>query len=180
MRLKRRAEQSTLWPAESPAHPPPGQGDGGGLLTGGGSCPKFSPLGREVGPRWVLAENPLGIASLEPHGLDWVCDELEAAGYEVWPVVVGARHVGAPPRRARVWIVAHRRSSGRVAWVARPHAGESDAARCGGDVAQRDSHGVREQSQWGGGKSGACASVPRGSGAALVHDDERRKPGGRG
>ena len=141
--------------------------------------PEFLRLVREVGPRWVLAENPLGIASLEPHGLDWVCDELEAAGYEVWPVVVGARHVGAPHRRDRVWIVAHRRSSGRVAWVARPHAGESDAARCGGDVAQRDSHGVREQSQWGGGKSGACASVPRGSGAALVHDDERRQPGER-
>jgi len=67
--------------------------------------PEFLRVVREVGPRWVLAENPLGIASLEPHGLDWVCRELEGAGYEVWPVVVGAEHVGAPHRRHRVWIV---------------------------------------------------------------------------
>ena len=68
--------------------------------------PEFLRVVREVGPRWVLAENPLGIASLEPQGLDWVCRELEVAGYEVWPVVVGAEHVGAPHRRHRVWIVA--------------------------------------------------------------------------
>ncbi|RJQ09418.1 MAG: hypothetical protein C4558_06360 [Dehalococcoidia bacterium] len=68
--------------------------------------PDFLRLVREIAPRWVLAENVLGLVTLEPHGLDWVCDELEAAGYALAPpVVVGARHVGAPHRRDRVWIV---------------------------------------------------------------------------
>jgi DNA (cytosine-5)-methyltransferase 1 len=35
-----------------------------------------------------------------------VLDGLAAAGYACWPLVVGARHVGAPHRRDRVWIVA--------------------------------------------------------------------------
>lgn len=69
--------------------------------------PEFLRVCREVAPSWVVAENPLGIVGLEPHGLDWICEELEADGYEVCPVVVGADDVGAPHRRKRVWIVAH-------------------------------------------------------------------------
>lgn len=38
--------------------------------------------------------------------------DLEGIGYSCWPLVVGARHVGAPHRRDRVWIVAHRDGGG--------------------------------------------------------------------
>jgi DNA (cytosine-5)-methyltransferase 1 len=94
------------------------------LLTGGVPCQPASVAGKrrgsaderwlwpdflrivgEVAPRWIVAENPTGIVTLEPHGLDWISDGLEAAGYEVCPVVVGACHVGAPHRRLRAWIV---------------------------------------------------------------------------
>lgn len=62
-------------------------------------------LVREVRPLLMLAENPCGIITLKPHGLDWIRDELAQAGYETVPVVVGARHVGAPHRRDRVWLI---------------------------------------------------------------------------
>lgn len=67
--------------------------------------PEFLRLVRGVRPLWLLAENPRGIVTLEPHGLDWICGELEAAGYEVWAAVVGAWAVGAPHKRDRVFIV---------------------------------------------------------------------------
>ncbi|MFI4881405.1 MAG: DNA cytosine methyltransferase, partial [Phycisphaerales bacterium JB064] len=57
---------------------------------------------RETEPRWVIAEN---VPALRARGADRVLDDLEASGYACWPVVVGARHVGAPHRRDRVFIV---------------------------------------------------------------------------
>lgn len=61
-------------------------------------------LVRELRPDWVLAEN---VPALRTRGADRVLGDLESAGYACWPLVVGARHVGAPHRRDRVWIVAH-------------------------------------------------------------------------
>jgi site-specific DNA-cytosine methylase len=77
-----------------------------------------------------------------------VCDELEAAGYEVWPVVVGADHVGAPHRRHRVWIVAR-----RVGHADEPRADAQSARRgsrqavgeSGCELAHGDEHGQPEQ-----------------------------------
>lgn len=40
--------------------------------------------------------------------LDKICADLEAEGYSVQPIVIPACSVGAPHRRDRVWIVAHR------------------------------------------------------------------------
>ena len=68
---------------------------------------EFARLVGELGPRWVLAEN---VGALRTRGIDRVCTDLEAQGYAVWPLVVGAWAVGAPHRRERVWIVAHRES----------------------------------------------------------------------
>ena len=50
MRLKRHAEQLTLWPEESPANPPRWQGDGEDLLTSGGSGPNSSALCGRLAP----------------------------------------------------------------------------------------------------------------------------------
>lgn len=66
---------------------------------------EFTRVVAECRPRWVLAEN---VPRLRTRGADWVLAELEAAGYTCWPLVVGAGDVGAPHRRSRVWIVAHR------------------------------------------------------------------------
>lgn len=65
---------------------------------------------QELRPTWVLAEN---VPALRTRGADLVLDGLAAAGYAAWPLVVGARHVGAPHRRDRVWIVAHREGERR-------------------------------------------------------------------
>lgn len=68
---------------------------------------------QELRPRWVLVEN---VPALRTRGSDTVLDGLGAAGYAAWPLVVGARHVGAPHRRDRVWIVAwagHRNRAGK-------------------------------------------------------------------
>ena len=92
------------------------------LLVGGFPCQDVSLAGRgtgidgarsglwgemlrlvaECGPRWVVAEN---VPGLRVRGADRVCAGLEALGYTVWPLVVGAVHAGAAHRRARVWIV---------------------------------------------------------------------------
>ena len=63
---------------------------------------EFARIVRELRPRWVLVEN---VPALRRRGADRVLGDLEAAGYACWPLVVGARHVGAPHRRDRVWIV---------------------------------------------------------------------------
>jgi DNA (cytosine-5)-methyltransferase 1 len=67
--------------------------------------PDFLRVVRAAEPVWVLAENVPGLIGLKPHGLDWVCAELEDAGYECLPLLCGAEHVGAPHRRWRVWII---------------------------------------------------------------------------
>jgi DNA (cytosine-5)-methyltransferase 1 len=63
---------------------------------------EFARIVGELRPRWVLVEN---VPALRRRGADIVLGDLEAAGYACWPLVVGARHVGAPHRRDRVWIV---------------------------------------------------------------------------
>ena len=62
-------------------------------------------------------------------GLDGVLSDLEAAGYEVWPVVISACAPDAlpgttPHRRDRVWLIAHAHyDRGRY----RPHRGPQPA-----------------------------------------------------
>lgn len=88
---------------------------------------------REIQPTWVVGENVAGILSMVQPGkevkmgrtdtlfeenhiyrteqqftLDVICEDLEHAGYAVQPFVIPACAVGAPHRRDRVWIVAHR------------------------------------------------------------------------
>lgn len=75
--------------------------------------PEVSRAVREIRPRWVVGENVRGFVNWsDGMVLDTVFADLEAIGYEVQPFVLPACAVGAPHRRDRVWIVAHRSDTG--------------------------------------------------------------------
>lgn len=88
---------------------------------------------REIQPTWIVGENVNGIITMvqpsqdsevgcggslfeENHTiraeqsftLEEICQNLEHEGYSVQPIVIPACAVGAPHRRDRVWIIAHR------------------------------------------------------------------------
>ena len=113
-------------------------GKGAGLERGhrSGLWREFARIVRELRPRWVLVEN---VPALRSRGADLVLGDLDAAGYAAWPLVVGARHVGAPHRRDRVWIVgrlenaARRADAGPPGQLRRPQ-GEAAGHLCRGQA----------------------------------------------
>lgn len=142
-----------------------GRGDG---LSGerSGLWFEYLRLVQEVRPRWVLAEN---VPALRTRGIDTVLGGLEQEGYACWPVVVGARHVGAPHRRDRVFIVARladadssRRGEQRRAVAART---QQPAAERIGSMADADRAGLRAE------RSGGLLNGER---LSLGHDAHRR------
>jgi DNA (cytosine-5)-methyltransferase 1 len=101
-------------------------------------------LVRECRPDWVLVEN---VARLRTLGADRVLGDLEQEDYTARPLVVGARDVGAPHPRPRVWIIAN-----------------------------ANSIGIRKQSGWGGGPSRPEAIQSAGHDAHADGDRESRVP----
>lgn len=101
--------------------------------------PEVKRVVSEVRPRWFIGENVAGITSMVQFTsetkvesqsdifeqayedsilegyfiLDRICSDLEEIGYSVQPVIIPACAVGAPHRRDRIWIIAHRSDSGR-------------------------------------------------------------------
>lgn len=103
------------------------------IVTGGFPCQPFSAAGRRRGtaddrykwpemfsvirnvtPDWVVAENVRGLVTWnDGMVLETVCSDLESEGYEVQPIIIPAVSVGAPHRRDRVWIIAHRNTNSK-------------------------------------------------------------------
>ena len=151
-------------------------GRGAGIEAGrrSGLWREFARIVRELRPSWVLVEN---VPALRSRGADIVLSDLEAAGYSTWPLVVGARHVGAPHRRDRVWIV------GRMADAASERTGEPDGQaqplRCGerGPARQQAERGCEERGMahgHGRGREGERrGGLLDGERAACGHDADR-------
>ncbi|MFS0489929.1 DNA (cytosine-5-)-methyltransferase [Leadbetterella byssophila] len=143
------------------------------VLTGGFPCQPYSLAGKRKGkeddrhlwpemlrviqelqPEWVVGENVYGIVSWNG-GLvfEEVQADLEAQGYEVWPVILPAASVGAPHKRDRVWFIAHSYRHGY---------GRNDRSFKTG-TEERKGEGDKEERQWirsdfGGAKSEGSAS----------------------
>lgn len=158
------------------------------ILTGGFPCQPFSLAGkrrgtaddrhlwpqmlraiREVRPRWVVAENVLGIVNWSDGMVfDEVCADLENEGYEVESYILPACGVGAVHRRYRVWFVAYRTDAGSETMRGRKdgvHAVGLAADACGIGCGQRADQpepipgGGRTSDAGAGGKEGAVADA---------------------
>jgi len=80
-------------------------GDGIGLAGAhSGLWSEFSRLVGELQPAWVVIEN---VPMLRRRGLGRVLRDLASFGYDATWTTVAAGAVGAPHKRARLWVVAY-------------------------------------------------------------------------
>lgn len=96
-------EDVDLVAAGFPCQPASVAGKRGGASDDRWLWPEVLRIARRIQPAWCLFENVPGLISM---GLDGVLADLDAAGYEAWPLVLPAASVGAPHLRERVFIVA--------------------------------------------------------------------------
>lgn len=89
----------------------------------------------ELRPEVVILEN---VAALLVRGLDRVCGELAEIGYDCQWHCIPASYLGAPHRRDRVFIIAHRRRE-RLERVSEVRAERGSTGRVCGESAGLDS-----------------------------------------
>ncbi len=127
-------------------------GKGAGI-TGerSGLWKEYARLIGEMRPRFVFAENsPL----LRTRGLGVVLEDLAALGYNARWGIIGARDVGAPHKRDRMWVLAYSNNDGN------PAPEESQSTTQGSDSGQTRPQPTSEL-------EGLCASRADGSMAGL-------------
>lgn len=84
-------------------------GKGAGITgSRSGLWTHYARLIDETAPRWAVIEN---VSALRSRGLDVVLGALDALGYDAEWHCLPAASVGAPHRRDRIWVVAHRRDA---------------------------------------------------------------------
>lgn len=125
------------------------------ILSGGFPCQPFSTAGlrkgtederhlwpemlrviRECNPRWVVGENVRGLVSWSNGLVLETCySDLENLGYSVQSFIIPACSTGAPHRRDRVWIVAHRERV-RLEYTEKPGSLEERREKTRFDVAK--------------------------------------------
>lgn len=91
-----------------PCQPSSVAGQRGGAADPRWLWPEFLRLVQALRPRWVVAENPPGILSLDAgRAFRGILAALAEGGYLAGWATYGACDVGAPQERERVFIVAH-------------------------------------------------------------------------
>jgi DNA (cytosine-5)-methyltransferase 1 len=123
---------------------------------------------RELGPDYFVVEN---VRALFTRGFDAVLGTLADLGYDAEWSMYGAADVGAPHRRERVWILAHRNGqlfdgsgpSGPSGW-SEPPDGRTDVANAAGER-PGETWGLRrnESPEW-----------PSSGGEAIPHGERER------
>jgi DNA (cytosine-5)-methyltransferase 1 len=124
---------------------------------------EYHRLIQECAPQWVIAEN---VSALRSRGLDQVLGSLAALGYDAEWHCIPASAVGAPHRRDRIWIAAHRHTDSDRKPIMPVHA---EAFWLQGNVAYADNLGA-----YGSGPRGAGRNQPS-DGGADVADAERER-----
>jgi DNA (cytosine-5)-methyltransferase 1 len=94
--------------------------------------PEFARCIRVLRPRYIVVENVPGLLT---RGMGDVLGDLAALGFDAEWTVFGARNVGAPHRRDRVWIVAYANAERRGANERDLCTRQPDADRSGSEVA---------------------------------------------
>ncbi len=111
LRLAGWPDDRPVWTGSCPCQSFSAAGKQAGFADPRHLWPVWSALIRESRPPVVFGEQVEGAIG---HGwLDLVSGDLEAEGYAVGAVVLGAHSVGAPHRRQRLWFVADRPRDGR-------------------------------------------------------------------
>jgi len=128
----------------------------------------------EVRPRFVFAENsPL----LTIRGLDRVLADLASMGYNVAWGVLGARDIGAPHQRDRIWIVGRLRNPDSDRESAVPI--NDEASRVSGNsVSDTNGEQLWEQPESITGGNSPAKSSDDGIQKPMAHSDSRGYPGG--
>ena len=110
--------------------------------------PDIARIIRDVAPRYVLLEN---VGQLVAHGLPEVLHDLAVYGFDAEWGLYAASAVGAPHRRERIWIVAHREGVGRDERRHSPFEGRfpADTETESSDVAHADRGGLEKVGRQG-------------------------------